>query len=95
MKLPLTSDTAISSRNAIVTIAVVAAGASLYWLRDILTPLAMSIFLMIMISGIERWLSTKGRIPDRFAGAAAICLVVLGFLASIWSIIDGAAGFFT
>ena len=31
------------SRNALVIlIAVVAAGAALYWLRDILTPLAMA-----------------------------------------------------
>ncbi|MEG1451785.1 AI-2E family transporter [Brevundimonas sp.] len=95
MKLPLTSNIAVSSRNAIVMIAVVAAGATLYWLRDILTPLAMAIFLMIMISGIERWLSTKARIPVKFAGVAAIGLVVLGFLFSIWIIIDGAAGFFT
>ncbi len=95
MKLPLTSNIAVSSRNAIVIVAVVAAGASLYWLRDILTPLAMAIFLMIMIGGIERWLSNRARIPTRFAGLAAIGLVVIGFLISIWIIIDGAAGFFT
>lgn len=95
MKLPLTSDTAVATRNAMVLIAVVAAGATLYWLREILTPLAMAIFLMIMIAGIERWLVQKTRIPSRFAGAVAIGLVVLGFMASLWIIVDGAAGFFT
>lgn len=95
MKLPLTSDTAVASRNAIVLIAVVAAGATLYWLRDILTPLAMAIFLMIMIAGIERWLVERTHIPSRFAGITAVGLVVLGFLGSLWIIVDGAAGFFT
>ncbi|WP_297802432.1 AI-2E family transporter [uncultured Brevundimonas sp.] len=95
MKLPLSSNVALVSRNAIVLVAVVAAGASLYWLRDILTPLAMAIFLMIMIAGIERWLVNKARVPSRFAGAMAVALVVLGFIGSIWIIIDGAASFFT
>ncbi|WP_292052811.1 MULTISPECIES: AI-2E family transporter [unclassified Brevundimonas] len=95
MKLPLTSDTALASRNALVLTAVVAAGATLYWLRDILTPLAMAIFLMIMIAGIERWLINKARVPVRFAGIAAVGLVVVGFLGSLWIIVDGAAGFFT
>jgi len=95
MKLPLTSDTAVTSRNAIVLISVVAAGATLYWLRDILTPLAMAIFLMIMIAGIERWLVDYARIPARFAGVTSVGLVVLGFLGSLWIIVDGAAGFFT
>lgn len=51
MKLPLTVPTSAVARNALVLIAVVASGAALYWLRDILTPLAMAIFLMIMIDG--------------------------------------------
>lgn len=95
MKVPIHSDVASASRNAIVLVAVVAAGAALYWLRDILTPLAMAIFLMIMIAGIERWIVTKTPVPDRFAGVTSIVLVVLGFLGSIYIIVEGAAGFFT
>ena len=83
------------TRNALVLIAVVASGAAIYWLRDILTPLAMAVFLLIMIAGIERWLITHTPVPDRFAGIVAIGLVVIGFLSSIWIIVDGAAGFFT
>jgi len=95
MKLPIHSDVSLVTRNALVLIAVVAAGAAIYWLRDILTPLAMAVFLLIMIAGIERWLITHTPVPDRFAGAVSIGLVVIGFVSSIWIIIDGAAGFFT
>ena len=94
MKLPFTLPTSAVSRNALVCMAVVAVGAALYWLRDILTPLAMAIFLLIMIDGVKRWIEEKTPLPRRFAGAAALTLVVLGFFASIAIIIDGAAGFF-
>lgn len=95
MKLPLPAPRSPAAVHAVVIIAVVAAGAALYWLRDILTPLAMALFLMIMIDGVKRAIERRTPIPSRFAGAAALILVVLGFLASIWIIIDGAAGFFT
>ncbi|WP_258526198.1 hypothetical protein [Brevundimonas diminuta] len=39
MKLPITVSHSSPATNAVVLIAVVAAGAALYWLRDILTPL--------------------------------------------------------
>ncbi|SPU43207.1 Uncharacterised protein [Brevundimonas diminuta] len=95
MKLPITVSHSSPATNAVVLIAVVAAGAALYWLRDILTPLAMAVFLMIMIDGVKRAIERRTPIPPRFAGAAALIVVVLGFLASIWIIVDGAAGFFT
>lgn len=83
------------SRNALVLMAVVAGGATLYWLRDILTPLAMAIFLLIMIDGLRGYLEKTWNVPHRFAGGTALTLVVLGFGLSIWIIIDGAAGFFS
>ncbi|WP_427790219.1 AI-2E family transporter [Brevundimonas diminuta] len=95
MKLPITVSHSSPAANAVVLIAVVAGGAALYWLRDILTPLAMALFLMIMIDGVKRAIERRTPIPPRFAGAAALVVVVLGFLASIWIIVDGAAGFFT
>ncbi|MNJ23977.1 AI-2 transport protein TqsA [compost metagenome] len=95
MKLPITVTQSSGAANAVAVIAVVAAGAALYWLRDILTPLAMAVFLMIMIDGVKRSIERRTLIPSRFAGAAALILVVVGFLISIWIIIDGAAGFFT
>ena len=83
MKLPLTVPTSAVARNALVLIAVVAGGAALYWLRDILTPLAMAIFLMIMIDGVKRFIEEKTPLPRRWAGLAALLVVVLIFAASI------------
>ena len=40
---------------------MVIAGAAIYWLRGILTPLALAIFLMVMIDSFVRVL--KGRAP--------------------------------
>ncbi len=54
MKSPVAMPSSAVSRNALGVIATVAAGAAIYWLRDILTPLAMAIFLLIMIDGVKR-----------------------------------------
>ncbi|MFN3930415.1 MAG: AI-2E family transporter [Brevundimonas sp.] len=95
MKAPITLPTSSVARNALVAIAVVATGAAVYWLRDILTPLAMAIFLLIMIDGVKRFIEERTGIPHRFAGTAALILVVVLFFASIWVIVNGAAGFFS
>jgi len=95
MKLPISLPTSAVARNAAVLVAVVAGGAALYWLADILTPLAMAIFLLIMIGGIQREIAERTPIPDRLAGIAALIVVVVGFFLSIFIIVDGAAGFFS
>jgi AI-2 transport protein TqsA len=94
MKPPITLPTSTVARNALVSLAVVAVGAAVYWLADILTPLAMAIFLLIMIDGVKRSVAVRTPIPERWAGVAALILVVLGFFASIAIIAYGAAGFF-
>jgi len=95
MKLPIAVQSSAVARNALVLTAVVATGAALYWLRDILTPLAMAIFLMIMIDGVKRFIADRTPLPDHWAGVAAVLLVVLGFFAAIAFIVNGAANFFT
>lgn len=95
MKSPIAVPTSTVARNALVTMAVVAGGAALYWLRDILTPLAMAIFLLIMIDGVKRFIEERTQLPRHLAGTAALALVVIAFLASIAFIVNGAAGFFT
>ncbi|WP_428151234.1 AI-2E family transporter [Brevundimonas sp.] len=94
MKPPITVPTSTVARNALVTIAVVAGGAALYWLRDILTPLAMAIFLLIMIDGVKRFIEERTSLPRHWAGTAALTLVVLAFLGAIAFIVNGAASFF-
>ena len=95
MKPPIAVPTSTVARNALVTLAVVAAGAALYWLRDILTPLAMAIFLLIMFDGVKRFMEERTKLPRHWAGTAALTVVVLAFLASIAFIVNGAAGFFS
>ncbi|GLK48801.1 AI-2E family transporter [Brevundimonas intermedia] len=94
MKSPITMQPSAVSRNAAALIATVAAGAAIYWLRDILTPLAMALFLLIMIDGVKRSVAARTPLNDRWAGVAALILVVLAFFASIAIIVNGAAGFF-
>lgn len=95
MKTPITLPTSAVARNALVALAVVAVGAAIYWLADILTPLAMAIFLLIMIDGVKRTIESRTPVPGHLAGVAALLVVVLGFFASIAFIVNGAYGFFT
>jgi AI-2 transport protein TqsA len=95
MKPPISVPASTVARNALVTLAVVAVGAALYWLRDILTPLAMAIFLMIMIDGVKRLIEKHTSLPDEAAGLTALLVVVVIFFGVIAFIINGAASFFT
>lgn len=94
MKPALPVPTSAVSRNALVLLAAVAAGAALYWLRGILTPLAMAIFLLIMIDGVKRFIEDQTVLTERWAGIAALVVVILGFLGAITIIVYGARGFF-
>ena len=94
MKPPISLPTSTVGRNAVVAISVVAVGWAVYWLADILTPLAMAIFLMIMIDGVKRFIESRTPVPSHLAGAAALVVVIVGFFASIGIVVYGAAGFF-
>ena len=94
MKTPVAVTTSAVSRNAVTLIATVAAGAAVYWLRDILTPLAMALFLLIMIDGVKRSVEARTPLNHRWAGIAALLLVVLAFFVAIAIMVNGAAGFF-
>lgn len=94
MKNPLVTPSPVVARNAVVLIAVVATAAALVWMADILTPLALAIFLMIVIDGVKRAIEDRTSLPRRWAGTAALLVVILLFAASIAIIVYGAAGFF-
>ncbi len=69
-----------ASRHALILIAVAAGGASLWALRSILTPVALALFLMVIIDGFSRVL--RQRIPklsEQWALALAIALTVVVF----------------
>jgi predicted PurR-regulated permease PerM len=84
------------SRNALVVLAVIASGATLYWLADILTPLALAMFLAVMIDGFARVL--EHRLPG-VSGRAALPLAIILSLAifggSAFFVAENAAGFAT
>ncbi|MBJ7485886.1 AI-2E family transporter [Brevundimonas sp.] len=94
MKTPVVVPSPTVARNALVLIAVVVTAAALVWLSDILTPLAMAIFLLIVIDGVKRTIEQRTPLPHRWAGLAALLVVVLIFAGSIAIIVYGAAGFF-
>ena len=79
-------------RNSVAMIAVILGGAALYWLRGIVTPLAMAIFLLIMIEGLTRWVASRLPVPTRAVGWVSAIIVFLGLFGSIWVIVDGLSG---
>jgi len=68
---PTTYNTA---RTATVIIATIMVGVVVWWLREILAPFALALFLMVIIDGLARVL--KHRIP-RFPEGAALPLALI------------------
>ena len=82
------------SRNALVILAVMAGGAILYVLADIMTPLALALFVAIMIDGFSRVL--RDRMPGVSRAAATPLAVVLSialFGGGAFFIVDNATAF--
>ncbi len=68
------------ARNALVILAVIAAGATLYYLASILTPLALAMFLAVMIDGFARALEHRlPHISRRAALPLALLISILLF----------------
>ena len=83
------------SRNALVILATIAVGATLYWLGAILTPLAVAIFLLIMVDGFARVLSEKAKLPAIAAMPAALTIVAVAIVAILAIVADNSYGFAT
>lgn len=83
-----------TSRNAQVIIAVILTGAALIWAAPILTPLALAIFLMLMIDAMARDL--HARLPALGADAsllAAIVTCAIAFALIVFTVGAHSAGF--
>lgn len=80
------------TRNSVALMAVILVGAALYFMRSIVTPLAMAIFLLIMIEGLTRWVANRLPVPIRAVGWVSAILVFLGLFGAIWVIVDGLSG---
>jgi predicted PurR-regulated permease PerM len=70
-----------TTRNALILIAVVAAGWALFALQAILTPLALALFLMVIIDGFSRVL--RQRLPTLSASVALALAMLLAFVAFV------------
>ena len=84
---------AATQRNALVVVAVIVAGAAFYWLGAILTPLALALFLMVMIDSFARVLARVPRFPQMAALPVAIVLAIAGFVLVAFMVATNAAAF--
>ena len=94
MALPPPPPVSTAARNALMITAAVAVGVALFFLRPILTPFALALFLMVIVDGLSRVL--KRRLPslgERGALAAAILVTVAGFGVTIMLIAGNAPSF--
>lgn len=82
------------SRTALVILAAIASGAVLHWLADIFTPLALAVFLAVMIDGLARLVRRRAPfLPDAAALPLALVFAVAVFAGTAFLIADNAAGF--
>jgi predicted PurR-regulated permease PerM len=83
---PTDADTTLPvMRNAVLVLAVIATGAALLWLKPILTPLMLALFLMVLVDEVARRL--QRRLPALGVGASmAIALVVLAIAFTVLGI---------
>ena len=94
MTTPAPAQASPTARNALLIIAVVAAGLTLFLLRPILTPLALALFLMVIIDGLSRVLRLRVAVlSERAALAVAILVTVAGFGVTVMLIAGNAPGF--
>lgn len=81
------------ARISVVIIAVIAVGGALYWLRGILTPLALALFLTLMIDSFARVLRRRLRFPALAALPLALLISVVLIAAAALIVAANAAGF--
>jgi predicted PurR-regulated permease PerM len=81
-------------RNALVIIAVVVTCYALFWMRGILTPLALALFLMVMVDGFARTLARHAPfLPEWAVLPVTLLLTTLGFGLTVYAVAANAATF--
>lgn len=82
------------ARGASITVAALITGYALYWLRGILTPLALALFLMVMVDGVARFIDKRVKIlPSAAALPVALLVCGLALAATILVVAGNAAAF--
>ena len=82
------------ARNSLVIIAVIVTAYALYWMRGILTPLALAVFLLVMIDGLARELCRRAPfLPEWAALPVALLLSCLALATIVYAVAANAPGF--
>jgi AI-2 transport protein TqsA len=82
------------ARNALVVVATLLGAYALYWLREILTPLALSVFLLAMIDGLARLIAQRAPfVPQALALPIALVSSILLSALVIYAVGANAASF--
>lgn len=85
-----------TTRNALVLLAVIAGGAALAWMQAILTPLALAVFLLVMVDGFARGVRHRiPGLPEWAALPAALAIMVVAAGLTMLVVAENAAGFAT
>src|ERR1700744_4066574 len=83
-----------AARNALMITAAVAVGTALFWLRPILTPFVLALFLMVIIDGLSRVLRLRLKFLSPLAAlTVAILVTVVGFGVTVMLIAGNAPSF--
>ena len=88
--------TSHNARAATLIIATVLVGAVVWWLRSILAPLALALFLMVIIDGLARVIEHRLRfIPRGAALGLSLGLTTLIFVVTAYEVTTHASSFLT
>jgi len=83
-----------SGHSAQIILATIATGAALFWLRDILTPLALAIFLAMMIDAMARAIRSRiAGVPGTMATGLSLGLATIILVLCVLVIANNAAHF--
>ena len=82
-----------SIRLGVLVLSLVAAGFAFWALRSILAPLALAVFLLLLIDGLARVLAERTRLPRTVAMPLAIVLIVAIFGLAIWLVAHNGKSF--
>src|ERR1700760_2973399 len=82
------------ARGASIIMAALLTGYALFWLRGILTPLALALFLVVMVDGVARFLARRAPVlPPAAALPVALALLVVALAATVYVVAGSAASF--
>jgi predicted PurR-regulated permease PerM len=79
--------TSHNARAATLIIATVLVGAVVWWLRDILAPFALALFLMVIIDGLARVIENRLKfVPHKLALGLALAFTTLIFVLTAYEV---------